>query len=88
LFDIRPLGECPRAATTGLRCRHPQAVSGEHERLAFEAAQRALDKQERLLEELRSRTEMQKLFNAFRLAAAPLVAERLLLVAMVGDTVY
>jgi hypothetical protein len=32
--------------------------AGEHtyERLAFEAAQRALDKQERLLEELRSRT--------------------------------
>jgi hypothetical protein len=24
LFDIRPLGGCPRAATTGLRCRHPQ----------------------------------------------------------------
>jgi hypothetical protein len=154
---------------------------GEYERLAYEAAQRALDKQERLLEELRSRTgvllaaaalgasflgreafagdpkrglaigalaallvaiaasvyilvpkankfvfavvgaglyeglyairedlaevyrrlaydldrfwdgndnEMQKLFAAFRLAALALVVELLLLVAMVGDTLY
>jgi hypothetical protein len=159
-----------------------QAAScGEYERLAFEAAQRALDKQERLLEELRSRTgillaaaalgasflgreafggdprrglavgalvalliaigssvyilvpkadrfvfavvgsglyeglyetrndppevyrrlaydldrfweandaEMQKLFIMFRLAAGALVVELLLLVAMVGDTLY
>jgi hypothetical protein len=157
------------------------AGAGEYERLAFEAAQRALDKQERLLEELRSRTgillaaaalgvsflgreafsgdprrglavgalvalliaigssvyilipkadrfvfavvgsglyeglyatrndlpevyrrlaydldrfweandeEMQKLFRMFRLAAVALVAELLLLVAMVGDTLY
>jgi len=156
-------------------------VSGEYERLAFEAAQRSLDKQERLLEELRSRTgillaaaalgasflgreafggdprrglaigalaallvaigssvyilvpkadrfvfavvgsglyeglyanrndlpevyrrlaydldrfwdandtEMQKLITAFRVAAGALVAELLLLVAMVGDTLY
>jgi hypothetical protein len=157
------------------------AAASEYERLAFEAAQRALDKQERLLEELRSRTgillaaaalgasflgreafggdprrglavgalvalliaigssvyilipkadrfvfavvgsglyeglyairndlpevyrrlaydldrfweandaEMQKLFSMFRLAAGGLVVELLLLVAMVGDTLY
>jgi hypothetical protein len=159
----------------------PATVSSEYERLAFEAAQRALDKQERLLEELRSRTgillaaaalaasflgreafggeparglaiaalaslviaigssiyilvpkadrfvfavvgsglyeglydtrndlsevyrrlaydldrfweandaEMQKLITTFRVAAVALVAELLLLVAMVGDTLY
>jgi hypothetical protein len=159
----------------------PVALAAEYERLAFEAAQRALDKQERLLEELRSRTgillaaaalgasflgreafggdprrglaigalaalliaigssvyilvpkadrfvfavvgsglyeglyelrddlsevyrrlaydldrfwdandaEMQKLFIVFRVAAVALVAELILLVAMVGDTLY
>jgi hypothetical protein len=169
----RPGREAPPAT--------PSAVSGEYERLAYEAAQRALDKQERLLEELRSRTgillaaaalgasflgreafggdprrglaiaallalliaigssvyilipkadrfffavvgaglyeglyaikddlpevyrrlaydldrfwdtndaELQKLFTAFRVAAGALVAELLLLVAMVSDTLY
>ena len=32
--------------------------------------------------------EMQKLFTAFRVAAGALVVELLLLVAMVGDTLY
>ena len=32
--------------------------------------------------------EMQKLFSMFRLAAGALVVELLLLVAMVGDTLY
>ena len=44
-----------------------------YERLAYEAAQRALDKQERLLEELRSRTGL--LFAAASLAASFLAGE-------------
>ena len=44
-----------RSAFGQATAQTPDSVSGEYERLAFEAAQRALDKQERLLEELRSR---------------------------------
>jgi hypothetical protein len=56
----------------------PATVSSEYERLAFEAAQRALDKQERLLEELRSRT-------GILLAAAALAASFLGREAFGGD---
>jgi hypothetical protein len=49
-----------------------------YERLAFEAAERALDKQERLLEELRSRTGL-------LLAAASLAASFLGREAFAGD---
>jgi hypothetical protein len=53
-------------------------MEGTYERLAYEAAQRALDKQERLLEELRSRTGL-------LLAAASLAASFLGREAFGGD---
>jgi hypothetical protein len=50
------VGRRLRSAFGQAAAQAPDHVSSEYERLAFEAAQRALDKQERLLEELRSRT--------------------------------